>query len=121
MMEPAGAGELLHLVRFERRSKTQDGYGNEDGEWSVIIPLCSCKLTPTKANAEVMAQRLQGFVLHDLWTRGDDPDLWSVTDADRVIDMDDPSRVFKVHTPGMDMTGKRRWLLFQLTLGKADG
>jgi hypothetical protein len=52
-----------------------------------------------------MAQRLQGFMLHDLWTRGDDPALWTVTDADRVVDVDDPTRVFKIHTPGMDMTG----------------
>jgi hypothetical protein len=33
MTEPAGAGELQHLVRFERRSKIEDGYGNEDGDW----------------------------------------------------------------------------------------
>jgi hypothetical protein len=38
-----------------------------------------------------------------------------------VVDVDNPSRVFKITAAGMDMTGKQRWLLFQVTLGKADG
>jgi hypothetical protein len=67
MMEPTGAGELRQMVRFERRAKVQDGYGNEDGAWETLIEGRSAKLLPTRATAEVMAQRMQGVIPHDLW------------------------------------------------------
>jgi hypothetical protein len=67
MMEPASAAELRQSVRFERHALAPDGYGNQDGQWETLIDGRSAKLLPTRATAEVIAERMQGFIPHDLW------------------------------------------------------
>jgi SPP1 family predicted phage head-tail adaptor len=117
MLEPTAA-DLKQRVRFDRRATTSDGYGNTVGSWAEVTTRAA-KLTPTRGREEIIADRLQGTAAYDCWVRKD-----SVTDGittdDRVVDVRNTSRTFNIVFKG-DMTGNGQWLLFQLTLGDADG
>jgi head-tail adaptor len=113
------AGELRQSVRFERRAIVEDGYGNERGDWEVLIDRRSAKLTPTRGGDQVVAGRQQGVAAWDLWVRFDSATRGVTTD-DRVVDRADPARSFNIKFIG-DMDGRRRFLLMQLEAGRGDG
>jgi hypothetical protein len=114
------AGDMRQSVRFERRASASDGYGNAEGDWLEFIAKRSVSLLPVKGGAEVVAQRLQGVEAYTLLVYSDSQTR-QLTDADRVVDRRDQNRVFKIIGQPKDPDGKRRWLLIQLELGKADG
>jgi head-tail adaptor len=115
------AGQLREAVRFERRAAADDGYGNTQGAWENLIARRAAKLTPTRGGEQVIADRLQGQSSWDLWVRFDS-ETSRVTTDDRAVELVNgaPGRTFNIAF-AQDMTGLRRWILMQLTLGKADG
>lgn len=119
-MQPTGAGDLREAVRFDRRvAGPGDGYGNPQGVWQVLIDRRAAKLQPTRGGESVIADRAQGASTWDLWVRFDSATSRVTTD-DRVVDLRRPAVTYNI-VFAQDMTGLRRWILMQLTLGKADG
>lgn len=124
-MGPHSPAELIHRVRFERRTPVDDGYGNKRGGWATLIEFRSALLTPTRpraaaaSNEPVIAARQQGIAIWDLWVRYDSATLGVTTD-DRVVDARDASRTFNIKFKA-DMDGRKTWLLMQLEQGTADG
>lgn len=114
------AGELRDRLRFERRQKVADGYGNSDGLWLPMFAPRRGKLAPTRGGDQVIAARAQGVSSWDLWIRWD-VEAATVAPGDRVVDTRDERRVFKIVFAQDMQAGKRAWLLLQLELGGAVG
>lgn len=116
-----GAGNLRDRVRFERRTTTDDGYGNQEGAWGDLTPpvVRACELKPTRGGESIQAGRLAGTALWDCWVR-DDTGTRSVQVGDRAVDERDSSRVWNVRF-NEDMDGKRQRRLIQLESGVAAG
>ena len=110
--------ELRARVRFERRARVVDGYGNTQGSWTPLFE-CYAQLTPTKGGEAVIAARLQSASVWDLWVRFSS-DTRGVTAEDRVVNARDPRQVYNIRWVA-DMDGDSRWLLMQLEQGIADG
>lgn len=119
MPGPNASGPLRDRMRFERRAQTSDGYGNTEGDWQTLITARSVDLKPTRGGEAVIGERLQGHAAFDMWLRSDSATRQLTTD-DRVVDIRDATRVFNIAFID-DMTGRKAWLLMQLTRGKADG
>jgi hypothetical protein len=123
MLEPKGAAELTERVRFERRVTLDDGMGNQRGDWAILVPSRRGKLRPivrTRGSEELIGERLQGVRTHELWVRRDSLTV-QVTEDDHVVDARDPERVFAITAVVGDVTGRRRWQLFLVEQGVADG
>lgn len=120
MPAPKGAGDLRHKVLFQRRSGSDDGYGNSEGAWANLNITRSCSLTPTRGSEAVQAGRLAGSASWDLWVRADSATK-SLTTGDRAVDARDATKVFNIVFGPADMDGKNTWLLLQCTSGQADG
>ena len=116
-----GAGNLRDRVRFERRTTTDDGYGNQEGAWGDLTPpvVRACELKPTRGGESIQAGRLAGTALWDCWVRKDSGTN-RVKVGDRAVDVRDESRTFNVRFIG-DMDGKNAWLLIQMESGVAEG
>ena len=120
MPAPKGAGDLRHKVRFERRTSSDDGYGNTEGSWGALSIERSCSLSPTRGGEYVQAGRLGGNASWDIWVRADSQTK-TLTTGDRAVDVRDESRVFNIVFGPADMDGRNTWLLIQATSGQADG
>ena len=120
MPAPKGAGDLRQRVKFQRRTKVVDDYGNEEGAWSDLNIERSCSLTPTRGGESIQAGRLAGTASWDLWLRSDSQTRGLHT-GDRVVDMRDSDRTFNIVFGPEDMDGRRTWLLIQCMSGVADG
>jgi hypothetical protein len=122
-MGPPGAGAMNRRVRFERRLALDpagdgDGAGNFRGDWAPLGPPKHASLLPTRGGAEVIADRLQGQTVFDLWVYSGRLTR-KVQVGDQVVDVNDPHLVYSVRSPPMDMDGRRRWLLMQVQEGVA--
>lgn len=116
---------LRERVVFQRRQRVGDGAGGYAGGW---VDLCSrpAEVAPHTAGGsgkeEVIAQRLQGVMLFDLWVRGD-PQTLALTVDDRAIQAStphSPGRVFDIRAiTNPDM--KRAWLVLTCEQGDAPG
>ena len=97
--------------------------GGTSGVWSVLIPSRAAQLIPfrprRKGGVEDIAGRAQGTAPYDLWVRFDSQTS-TVTTDDRVVDLRNTARVFKIGFVE-DMDRRGLWLVFQLELGVADG
>ena len=116
-----GAGNLKDRVRFERRTTTDDGHGNEEGGWGDLSPpvVRWCELKPTRGGEEVQSARLTGNASWDCWVRADSGTR-SVQVGDRAVDARNPARTWNIRFIG-DMDAGRAWLLIQMESGVADG
>lgn len=121
------AGDLRDRVRFERRASAQNDIGGTSGDWEVLIDSRRANLLPTSTGRgeTVLAQRLQGVAMFDLWVRSDRKTR-EVTTDDRVVDARDETRVFAIHWAqdayGLGLVKRRlEWVLMQIELGVADG
>lgn len=114
------ARDLRQKVTFQRRQPLPDGdgAGNFEGDFVDLFSRFA-KLTPTtsRAGEAVIAGRLQGTAIYDLWLRSDSG-ARSVTLEDRVFDAGAPERLFNVRWIG-DLDGRGQWLLMQLEIGSA--
>jgi head-tail adaptor len=117
------ARDLRDRVMFQRRVDTPSPLGGTTGAWYTLISSRSAKLIPfrprRKGGDEVQGARLQGTAPYDLWVRWDSQTS-QVTSDDRVVDLRNPERVFKIGFVE-DMDRRNLWLVFQLELGVANG
>lgn len=118
-MGPTSAADLKDVIRIQRRALADDGYGNKAGDWVDLMQPRPAQLTPTRGGDQVIAARAQGTALFDCWLRYD-REAATTNASDRVVDARNPTRTFNV-TFAQDMDGARKWLLFQLEMGGADG
>lgn len=116
-----GAGKLKDRVRFERRTTTDDGHGNEEGAWGDLSPpvVRWCELRPTRGGEDVQSSRLTGKASWDCWVRSDSGTR-ALQVGDRAVDARNPSRTWNIRFIG-DMDAGRAWLLIQMESGVADG
>lgn len=118
------ARDLRDRVVFQRRGTGDDGAGGTLGPWTELVGSRFAQLKPRAAagaGAEaVIAQRLQGVMLFDLWVRYDSETVTVRTD-DRVVNARDTTQVFNVRAGPTDIDRRRQWLLFLLEQGVADG
>lgn len=77
-------GDLLELVRFERRVTVDDGYGNETGDWIPQFEV-NARFVWLRGGETVMAARLTGTqpVVVTVW---DESRIRDVTPAWRLVD-----------------------------------
>lgn len=107
MPNPPGAGELADRVKLQRRSPTDDGYGNSviGGQFETVH-IVSARLMPLRGGEAVQSARLEGrqpyllTVRQSSQTRTMD-ETWRVEDARR------PGRVFSIVSPPSDPYGTR--------------
>lgn len=121
------ASNLRARVTFQSRAVTNDGAGGVLGSWAAAFADKRAQLSPRLAggpNAEqVIAQRLQGINLFDLWVRSD-ADTRTVSDEFRVVDARYTNRVFNIRAvtdPYEGGADQRRWLVMLAEQGVADG
>lgn len=115
-MGPKSAGELRDRLKFQRRGTGDDGYGNETDAFADLNIERPAKVTATRGGEDVQAARLAGKASFDIWLHHD-PALTAVKPHDRVVDVNDPARVFNIRFGPEDMDGDRRWLFIQAELG----
>lgn len=136
-------GDLRHSVRVERRARLDangepvwdsdlewdgeaewddgdgDGAGNfEAAQWRTFIDRRAAKLQATRGGEEVIANRLSGLELFDVWMRCDAKTAL-IRVGDRIIDNRDESRILNVRWIG-NLDGRGQFLLLQCQAGAAD-
>lgn len=109
---------MRERVTIERRGEiSDDGMGNYIGEWATLIDERRARIAPTRGGEEVIAARLEGVQRFDIWLRAD-PDTLAIKADDRVIDLNDASRVFAIRYVG-NLDERRRFILLQCEAGVA--
>lgn len=113
------AGALRHRLQFQKPETLDDGYGQgvEGGGGYEPQFTVWAGLKPLRGSEAVMAARLRGqqpyiaTVRQSVQTR-------QVTAAWRIVDENDPNRVFSINSPPTDPDGKRGWLEILVSEGK---
>lgn len=117
------AREMRDRVKFQRRQTTPTALGGTTGVWVDFIASRAAKLKPFRPSrhggVEALAGRAQATAPFDMFVRYDSMTS-QITAEDRVVDLNDPTRIFKI-TFVQDMETRHLWLTFQLELGIADG
>lgn len=113
------AGRLRTLLNFQKRGTIDDGWGNQipGGEFATEFQAYA-GLQPRTGGEEVTAARLNGRQPYVCLVRYTDKML-DVTVAWQVVDARDANRVFNITSPPADPDGKRQWLEFLVTVGRA--
>lgn len=119
MAAPKGAGDLRQRLTFQRRLLTDDGFGNERGDWLDVIDRAA-SLTPTRGGEDIQAGRRTGTAMWDVWLRNDS-EARALETGDRIIDSRQKSRTWNIVFGPVDMHGDGAWLFLQATSGGADG
>lgn len=65
------AGRMRERVAFERRTDTDDGYGNKVGAWAVLTGLASypARVSPLRGGEDVTASKLEANGLVEIKVR----------------------------------------------------
>lgn len=117
------ARDMRDLVKIQRRSTVPTALGGVTGDWYDLIPRRRAQLQPFRprrtGGTQDLAGRAQVTAPFDMYLRYDS-ETSQVTPDDRVVDLNDPSRTFKIGFI-QDLQSRRLWLTFQLELGVADG
>lgn len=115
------AGKLRDRVRFQRRTTTDDGHGNEEAGWADLTPpvVRWCELKPTRGGEDIQSARLTGKASWDCWVRFDSGTC-RVMPGDRAVDARNASRTWNVRF-NEDIDGTRQERLIQMESGVADG
>jgi hypothetical protein len=111
------AGELRERVRAERRAPADDGYGNKEGAFAAMFngTLLPAKIRPVGQSRDgVLAARLEGSVVYNVWVRQDSLSRQLLPD-DRLVWVQPGGGevVLNIRGPAVDPDGKRSEL--QLT------
>ncbi len=109
-------GQLRQSVRFERAGAAGANVGGvTTSDWTsptVVIPNRAALLEPTRGGAEMIAGRLSGKTVYDLWVRSDSQTR-AVLLTDRAVN-NLTGEIYAL-SPPLDPDGRRKWLLFQAT------
>ena len=112
---------MRDLIKVQRRSTVPTALGGVTGDWYDLIPRRRAQLQPFRprrtGGTEDLAGRAQATAPFDMFLRYDS-ETSQITPDDRVVDLRDQSRVFKIGYL-QDLQSRRLWLTFQLELGVA--
>ena len=89
------AGARRERIRFERRIALEDGYGNEEGDWTHLCGPFWAELAPMGGREEVLGQRLTGVQPYTL-TILSCIEARAIDTACRAVDDRDQNRVFDI-------------------------
>lgn len=119
MRKPVAVGDLRDLIHFQRRKKSDDGFGNQiAGDWITQFTL-RANLKPLKGSETVIASRLAGIQPYVLTVRASPMSMEVSTDW-RLVDARNADRVFNI-TAVIDPDGRRRWVEITATEGVPGG
>jgi head-tail adaptor len=111
------AGRMREKLNFQKRSSSDDGYGNDQaGDFETAFT-AAAELVPLKGTEAVMASRLSGvqpFVVR-IYSNSQSR---SVGASWRAVDTRDPNRIFNI-TAVANMDQKNRMLDIMVTQGVA--
>jgi len=112
------AGALRDRVRVERRATADDGYGNTEGAFAPLftdggspaqITLLPAKIRPASQSRDgVLAARLEGTVVYNVWLRQDSLSR-QITPDDRLVWVQDVGTevILNIRGPLVDPDGRR--------------
>ncbi len=116
------AGALRERVRAERRAAANDGYGNMEGAFAALFggTLLPAKIRPaSQARDGVLAARLQGSVVYNVWLRQDSLSR-QITPDDRLVWVrPDGETILNIRGPAVDPDGMRSELQLTCEAGVA--
>jgi head-tail adaptor len=113
-------GALRDRLDFQARGTVDDGWGNQipGGPFETEFTL-DCNLMARQGREDNIADKLLGITSYVITTRWSTRVL-AVTNAWQLVGARaDDNRVFNVVSLPTDPNGKRQWLEFFVTLGKA--
>jgi SPP1 family predicted phage head-tail adaptor len=121
MVGPASK-DFRQRCQFQRRTATVDQFGGNNAGWADYGSSRACNLTPYRAQKrggaeEVIAARLQGTAVFDLWVRYDSLTS-TITPDDRVYDVHNPGVYYNIRF-AQDMDSRKQRILMQVELGTA--
>ncbi len=114
--------DMRQRVQFLRAVSAPDALGGFVQSWQPYGSSRACNMTPYRAQKrggaeEVLAARLQGTAVFDLWVRWDSLTK-TVTPDDRVYDVTNPAQIFNIRFC-QDMDSRHQRILMQVELGTA--
>jgi head-tail adaptor len=117
------AGALRDRVRAERRQTVSDGYGNKEGTFAALFDgrLLPAKIRPaSQARDGVLAARLEGSVVYNVWLRQDSLSV-QITPDDRLVWVQDGGTevILNIRGPAVDPDGRRMELQLTCEAGVA--
>lgn len=108
---------LREIIRFERRTEVNDGYGNVTGAWATLLDGIPASVAPAKGNEEVLAGKLTGLTPIVIEARFD-PVLAEgadrLTTADRAVNTR-TGDVFDIQS--IEADPRRRWITIYAEAG----
>lgn len=116
------AGALRDRVRAERRSTTSDGYGNSEGAFAALFSgtLLPAKIRPASQSRDgVLAARLEGQVVYNVWLRQDSLSRQLLPDDRLVWVRPEGEIILNIRGPGVDPDGMRAELQLTAEAGVA--
>jgi hypothetical protein len=113
-------GELRFKFRFDRSAAAGPavnvggviGGASAATTWTPYIASRSAKLEPLRGGLEIIAERLQGKAIYDLWLRFDGLTS-TIQVGDRAVDLRS-NLIYALGAP-IDPNFRRQWLLIQAT------
>jgi head-tail adaptor len=119
-----GAGPLRDMLRFEKRIMTDDGAGNEVGNWVPQFSPISARLTPLNWGETVLASRLAGVVTYQITVRGSS-DARKIDNTWRAVNMrkhlpDGKFECYNIKAP-VNPDERGAYLIFTAESGVAEG
>lgn len=124
------AGALRDRVRVERRAAATDAYGNSEGAFASLFDdgaspatatLLPAKIRPASQGRDgVLAARLEGSVVYNVWLRQDSMSVQILPD-DRLVWVQDGGAevVLNIRGPAVDPDGRRMELQLTCEAGVA--
>ncbi|MGE0828946.1 MAG: head-tail adaptor protein [Hyphomonadaceae bacterium] len=114
-------GALRDRVRIERRAADAagDGAGNFEGAWAPLLESRAAGIQARRGGEQVVAGRLAGIAVFDIWLRFD-ADSLKIMPGDRVVDARDESRIFNIRFAESIDDGRKRRILLQCEMGAAE-
>ncbi len=120
MADKLRIADLRTKVFFQARGMVDDGFGNvlPGGDWETQFGTGGiwANLKPLRGTEAVMNARLDGRQPYIITVRYS-PDTRLVNEAWRIVEKNDPDRVYAIKAPPSDPTGKRELIEILAELG----
>lgn len=118
MAKPASdGGSLRHKLRFQTRKTSDDGFGNPvAGPFETVFSQ-RAQMIARNGTETVMASRLQGVQPYTVRIRYS-AQAAAVTADWQIVDDRNPSRIFAITAPPVNVDGMNRWIEILVSEGK---
>lgn len=114
------ASKLRNRIKFQRRTTTSDGYGNQLSDWADIAGLTAvpARIAPINGDESVIHSKLEGTGICEITVRASAA-IFGVKTDDAIEDLTDGTRYNIRHIANRDE--RRRYLTFTCEYGVTDG